>query len=661
MSNIFDSSSPGITLNVDVPFPSNATSGPGVAINKTNAIWAVSLDFPDLVDGGSPSTPSNVYLAGYDTGLKQYEKLRLDNIIAGATGLDARTPRGDANYSITITDRYIGLTAALTAVRTFTLPDASTVPGGRIVTVQDEVGGVSGANYISFSPTGVQTINGVNGAYLFKTTWGAISFRSNGSNAWNVVVPSQRRAVADAAYTATQGDSIVAYTALSAARIVTLPAASAYPLGQRLTVADESGSCSGTNTITLARAASDTINGATSQVISLAYGYCAVESDGVSKWTIVDSSGVALPGLFSTLSTTGAATFGATTITSSSATSLVVGPNGATNPVLRVDGSFASAATGLYLEGLSAGAGMLVQTLSSGTNENLVIDAKGTGSVFLGLNSTGGVNLASGGGAVVVNNALSIGKNGSIPSQGLLSGLGLSNDGTSPNTVIDIAAGTAQSDDNTATMILGSAYTKTTGAWAVGSGSGGLDTGAVAASTWYHAYLIKRVDTGVVDVLLSTSPSSPTMPTNYTKKRRIGSFLTNGSSNIIAFTQNGDEFLWLAPVSEIAAATPPDTSAHSLTVTIPTGTGVRVNGLFHIEGSLSTASVTRMRLSSLDINDVAPSVTDSTMTFGQVSGTATSTLANVRALAGQIRYRFSATTNVTWWLTTLGWIDTRGK
>ena len=100
-----------------------------------------------------------------------------------------------------------------------------------------------------------------------------------------------RTAVADAAYTALVTDRMVAYTSLSAARAVALLAASAYPTGTRLIVIDELGSCSATNTITVNRAGSDTINGATSAVLATAYGHLAIESNGSSKWTIVDQKG----------------------------------------------------------------------------------------------------------------------------------------------------------------------------------------------------------------------------------------------------------------------------------------------------------------------------------------------------------------------------------
>ncbi|MGP0058400.1 MAG: hypothetical protein ACLPID_03820 [Beijerinckiaceae bacterium] len=104
------------------------------------------------------------------------------------------------------------------------------------------------------------------------------------------VITNTRTAVSDAAYTALVTDRLIAYTAITAARTITLPAASTYPTGTALTIVDESGSCSATNTITLARAGSDTIDGATSAVVSSAYGYLAIESNGSSKWTIVDQA-----------------------------------------------------------------------------------------------------------------------------------------------------------------------------------------------------------------------------------------------------------------------------------------------------------------------------------------------------------------------------------
>lgn len=91
------------------------------------------------------------------------------------------------------------------------------------------------------------------------------------------------------------------------------------------------------------------------------------------------------------LSYGGAAVLAATTITSASATALAVGPNGTTNPTFLVDASTSSAATGLKIKSAAAAAGAALSVLSSGTDENLTIDAKGAGTVTLGGTSTGAV------------------------------------------------------------------------------------------------------------------------------------------------------------------------------------------------------------------------------------------------------------------------------
>lgn len=76
--------------------------------------------------------------------------------------------------------------------------------------------------------------------------------------------------------------------------------------------------------------------------------------------------------------------------TGASANSLDVGPNGSTNPTLKVDDSTVSAVTGLLVKSAAAGAGMALSAISSGTNENLTIDAKGSGSVKISTVGTGG-------------------------------------------------------------------------------------------------------------------------------------------------------------------------------------------------------------------------------------------------------------------------------
>jgi hypothetical protein len=100
---------------------------------------------------------------------------------------------------------------------------------------------------------------------------------------------------------------------------------------------------------------------------------------------------------------------GTGTITSTSAAALTAGANGATNPVLKVNANTASVATGVQVTGAAAAGGVAIAAISSGTNEPLTLDAKGSGTITIGGTSTGNVLLTGGGGRVVVTGTLTAG------------------------------------------------------------------------------------------------------------------------------------------------------------------------------------------------------------------------------------------------------------
>lgn len=94
------------------------------------------------------------------------------------------------------------------------------------------------------------------------------------------------QSIADTNATALATDAAVLYTSITAARTVTLPLAAALNPGQALLIGDVSGSVTNTITITLARAGSDTINGATSYVLRTPRGLVTLVSNGVSAWYV---------------------------------------------------------------------------------------------------------------------------------------------------------------------------------------------------------------------------------------------------------------------------------------------------------------------------------------------------------------------------------------
>lgn len=81
------------------------------------------------------------------------------------------------------------------------------------------------------------------------------------------------------------------------------------------------------------------------------------------------------------------------TITATSTQALAVGLGGATNPALEVNTNTGSSATGINITSAAEAGGIAVKAISSGTNENLTIDAKGSGTITLNGTATGRVTI----------------------------------------------------------------------------------------------------------------------------------------------------------------------------------------------------------------------------------------------------------------------------
>lgn len=243
-----------------------------------------------------------------------------------------------------------------------------------------------------------------------------------------------------------------------------------------------------------------------------------------------------------------------------------------------------------------------------------------------------------------------------------LAGLTMSTAGAS--TTMSVAAGVAADSTNTAMMTL-AAIAKTTSAWAVGTAQGGLDTGAIANSTWYYWYETQRPDTGVVDIIFSLSASVPAYPANYTLSRRIGAGLTNGSAQWTSFVQDGDYFRWAASVLDVNANNS-GTAAVTRTLTVPRLNVVALMNVLIVNND--TGAFESIVLSDLAANDEAPSLTVTPLSSAIMIGAAAATnrasgQASVRTnTSAQIRSRqMLGSVNSTLFIATYGWIDQMGK
>ena len=248
---------------------------------------------------------------------------------------------------------------------------------------------------------------------------------------------------------------------------------------------------------------------------------------------------------------------------------------------------------------------------------------------------------------------------GAMNLRSYLAGLTLSTAGSSAT--MSIAAGVCTDSTNVSGMTL-AATSKTTSAWALGAAAGGLDTGTIANSTWYHFFVIQRPDTGVVDALISLSPTAPTMPTNYTLFRRIGSGKTNGSAQWTSFTQTGDYFVLKTSVVDVQTNNPGTASVTATLASVPTGVKVEAKILSVIVSSTAGNYFYWLRdLSSDDEAPVATNLIYASQTAGASFGGNMVSVVMTNTSA-QIGYRCNASdANTTFQIRTMAYYDRRGQ
>lgn len=276
-------------------------------------------------------------------------------------------------------------------------------------------------------------------------------------------------------------------TSFTAPRTWTLPAASSVNPGQELIISDFAGGVTNTNTLTIARAGSDTINGSSSVAITVSTGAYLLKSDGVSKWNAQQLGAQATVGVSSINGQTG-------------------------NP------------------SVVAGTGVSVNT--SGGN----ITVANTGA--LSFNTRTGAVVPASGDYTYSGNTLA------LPTR-YWSGCQHSNDVGTPNTKVDIAACVAR-DSTDAINITTTAKVIDFGT----VGANGIDAGSLGVSTKYYTFVIEKADFTTA-ALGSLSPTAPTLPTGYVYFRRVGMVKTDASSHILPFTHVNDKWYYSTAIRDV--------------------------------------------------------------------------------------------------------------
>ena len=123
-----------------------------------------------------------------------------------------------------------------------------------------------------------------------------------------------------------------------------------------------------------------------------------------------------------------------------SATALTVARTGS-NYAFQVDTNTASSETGLKVTSAAATGGLALAVISSGTNENLTIDAKGSGTITLGNSSTGNLVLGGATGDILLGGGLGstgctvTNSSGALACNGAVTGSNLSGTNTGDQTI----------------------------------------------------------------------------------------------------------------------------------------------------------------------------------------------------------------------------------
>jgi hypothetical protein len=147
------------------------------------------------------------------------------------------------------------------------------------------------------------------------------------------------------------------------------------------------------------------------------------------------------------------------------------------------------------------------------------------------------------------------------------------------------------------------------------SGALGLDTGSVAADTWYHIWVIGKTD-GTISGVLSTSAAigSITFPSGYTYAAYAGAILTDATSDFIAIEQVGSRVVQ-AQIQELSSGSATSYTEVDLATSVPT-TAKSAQGWAYIsdDGGANPSAELASNSSGLGVIQV-------TITASGVSGT----------------------------------------
>lgn len=236
--------------------------------------------------------------------------------------------------------------------------------------------------------------------------------------------------------------------------------------------------------------------------------------------------------------------------------------------------------------------------------------------------------------------------------------------GTDTEHDIDFAAGTIDFSDGAGQAVFSALTKQADNTWASGTNAGGMASGqSLPTSGTIHLFVLSNsagsttdagFDTSVTATNLIADSAVTTFFGGTPKFRRVASLKTDGSANILGFSQVEKEFLLDVPVQDVNG-TATTTSAALHTLTVPAG--VKVQALMTLINLYGGSGGANGLITSPDQTDTAPSSSLFNTTSSQASSYLTAFSEPIRTnTSSQIRSRFTST-NATMDICTRGWID----
>lgn len=278
------------TLDTGLTGPLKAASGvvSASAINLTSEVTGI-LPVANGGTGANALTANNVILGNGTSAVQFVAPGSSGNVLtSNGTTWTSAAPSTTSGTAVTTTSNYTVAAGVSTVFGstgsgsiTVTLPAAASNVN-RTITIEKLT---TDANTVTVATAGGDSINS-NGitSFLISSTDSSVSVTAQGSGLW-IITNTQlitQVVTKTTTYTASTLDNLILADTTSAAFTVTLPAASANK-GKTLKIQKSS---SDLNYVTIARAGSDTINGATSTLLNVQYEEVELVSDGTSNWYI---------------------------------------------------------------------------------------------------------------------------------------------------------------------------------------------------------------------------------------------------------------------------------------------------------------------------------------------------------------------------------------